>query len=123
MEEENEQMKINELIAHLENCQQNCLNTVMHSIEKDGDLVRTDPMVILMDCEEVCRTAKNFFLRNSQYTGDLLDLCASICEDCAESCRTFFEDEVMNKCALSCDNCAKACRDLIEDDIAEIENE
>jgi len=114
-EELNTEEETNGLLAHLEECQENCLFSIVHCLDQGGDFVKADHMKILMDCEKICGLAKNFFLRNSTYAGDILDLCSGICEDCAQSCKTFFEDKMMQDCALVCENCAKACQEIIEE--------
>lgn len=114
---------VRQLLANLELCQDSCVDGMMHSLEEGGDFAEVEHVRWLADCAEICQIAKNFFLRDSEYAGDLLSLCADICEECAESCEKFFEDERMKHCAEVCKNCAKACREMIEEEEDEIEIE
>lgn len=122
MDEEAEKEEI-DLIAYLDECEEECLSGVNHSLEEGGDFVKKAHMVWLMDCADICDLAKRYVLRDSEYAGDILNLCSLICEDCAESCDTYFNDEHMVHCAEVCRNCAAACRDAIDLDDEEDEIE
>lgn len=121
MDEEETSIDIEDrtLLANLEQCHENCLDGVMHSLDEGGDYMRKDHIRWLLDCAEICNVAENFVIRESEYAGDFLSICAFICDDCAEACETFFEDENMKNCALVCRNCANACRDSIEEEESE----
>lgn len=101
------------LLASLEECQETCQVSLMHSLDEGGDFVEMSHIRWLLDCADTCRLAINFFLRDSEYAGDVISLCSLICEDCAESCAKFFNDAHMVACAEVCRNCAKACKDMI----------
>lgn len=105
-----------DLIANLDQCHESCLAGIVHSLSEGGDYAKIDHIRWLMDCAEICQFSINFVIRHSEYGGDFLSTCAFICEDCAESCETFFEDEHMKNCAEICRNCAGACREAIEED-------
>ena len=125
--EENFDESSKELLASLEQCRETCQETIMHSLKEGGDYVKTDHIRILLDCAEICGFSVNFLLRDSDYAGNLIELCADICEQCAESCELFDGHEKMKECALVCQNCAKKCREAItydeEEDIAMAEEE
>ena len=110
-----------QLLANLEECAESCQVGLMHSIDEGGDFVKMEHLRWMMDCHEICRLAINFFIRDSEYAGDILSLCAYICEDCSQSCKKFFNDAHMLACSEVCDNCAKACRDMIEEECEECE--
>jgi hypothetical protein len=93
----------------------------MHSLNEGGDFAKTEHIRWLLSCAEICQITANFVLINSEYAGDMLSTCAFICDDCAQSCETFFNDENMVRCAEVCRNCAQKCRDSIEEE--EIEEE
>lgn len=107
------------LLAHLEQCYEMTLNSLMHCLDEGGDFVKKEHIKILMDCSAISNSTINFLIRDSEYSGDMLSICAFICEDCAESCREFFNDEDMKECAQVCDNCAEACRNMTTEDITD----
>jgi len=112
--EQEERSETIDLIANLDQCEEECLSGIRHSLEEGGDFVKKEHMVWMMDCADICDLAKRFVLRDSEYAGDILNLCSLICEDCAESCSNYFNDEHMVNCAKVCRNCAAVCRDAID---------
>ena len=113
METKKEEMS---LMANLDQCHESCLEGMIHSLDEGGDFAKTDHIRWLLDCAEICQIAGNFAIRQSEYAGDMLSTCAFICDDCAESCETFSNDEHMKNCAQICRNCAGVCRDTIEEE-------
>jgi hypothetical protein len=112
-----------DLIAHLDECHETCLQGILHSLNEGGDFAKTDHIRWLLNCAEICKLATNFVTLNSEYAGDVLSICAFICDDCAESCETFFDDENMKNCALVCRDCAEVCRESIEEEEEEEESD
>lgn len=106
----------NDLLAHLEECEEMCLLSQMYSLRQGGDFAERSHMRWLMDCADICSITKKFYIRDSEYAGDLLNICAYVCDDCAESCEKFFEDEHMKNCAKVCRDCAEKCEEAIEVD-------
>lgn len=123
LEEESQDLAMEEedidLTANLDQCHESCLEGVVHSLNEGGDFAKLDHIRWLLDCADICQLSTNFVLRHSDYAGDLLSTCAFVCEDCAQSCETFFEDEHMKNCAEICRNCAEACRGAIEEEEVE----
>jgi hypothetical protein len=118
----------NELLATLAECRESCTIGLMHSLNEDGDFTAKDHIVWLLDCAEICNVTTNFLLRDSEYSGDIINICSYICEDCAESCESFFEDANMKNCGEICRKCADKCRDAvdveeIEENITEVEDD
>ncbi len=107
--------KNNKLFSCLEECEESCLSTIMHSLAEESVVVTMEAMVNLMDCEQICSLTRKFILRDSDYAGDIVELCACICEACAKNCRSFHNDEAMHDCAEVCENCAMACREIIQE--------
>lgn len=113
MEENHLDESAKELLASLEQCKEVCLETVMHSLREGGDYVKIDHIRILLDCSEICGASVNFLMRDSDYAGNIIELCADICEECAESCELFDGHEKMKECATVCRSCAEKCREAI----------
>lgn len=76
-----------ENVSHLEKC------------------IRTD-----MDCAAMCRLTASYIARGSQFSSEILKICADICEACADECEQHKDMEHCQRCAESCRNCAKICR-------------
>jgi hypothetical protein len=104
-----------DLVANLDECHETCVEGMIHSLSEGGDFAKLEHIRWLLDCAEICQFAGNFVIRHSEYAGDILSICAFICEDCAQSCETFFEDEHMKNCAEVCRNCAAVCREAIDE--------
>lgn len=111
------------LLASLEQCRETTMDGLMHCLSEGGDFVKPEHIRWLLDCSEICTISANFLIRDSEYAGDILNICSYICDDCAESCEVYFNDEHMKHCAQACRNCAQACREgiMTEDEIEEAE--
>ena len=105
--------QIDSNVQTMAECHDICLQTVSHCLEKGGDHARADHVSLLLDCAEICQTAANFMLRNSELHARTCAVCAEVCERCAEDCeRLGFEDQMMQQCAETCRRCADACREM-----------
>ena len=116
MEEKKNENSDLDLLADLCQCQESCMSWAMYSLKEGGDFAKLEHVRWLLDCADICSLAKNFLIRDSEYAGDILSICSYICDDCAESCETFFEDKMMKDCAMVCRNCGESCRDAIEEE-------
>lgn len=93
-------------------CQQVCLETVMHCLDKGGKHAAPDHVRTLMDCAEICQTSANFMSRGSQHHAETCGVCATVCDACAGSCDAMADDEEMKRCAEVCRSCAEECRKM-----------
>jgi len=116
---EEESKNANELLSRLLECEEMCEMSISYSLHQRGDFAKQDHIKWLQDCTDVCNLSKKYFIRDSEYVGDTLNLCSYICDDCAESCETFFEDQQMVDCGKICRECANACRSAIEEQMDE----
>lgn len=107
--------KIGNLLCNLSDCQEVCIQTMLYCLEKEGEYSKKDNISLLIDCAEICKVSESFFLRESLYAGDFLDICSSICDDCASFLKEFRDDDIMQECALVCKDCRKACDEVIEE--------
>jgi len=103
------------LLAHLNACHDTCMNAVMYSLHQGGDFAKVDHIRSLLDCAQFCTVATDFYIRDSETAGEILNLCAEICDESADSCELFFEDQAMKDCAEVCRNCSKICQDAVEE--------
>jgi hypothetical protein len=113
-EQEISDTEVEDLLGQLAQCHEACIQAMIYSLKEGGRLAEYENIQKLIDCSEICETAESFFLRESNYGGDILDICSSICQDCAESCEKFKGDRVMQSCALICRNCAEACEKILD---------
>ena len=65
-----------------------------------------------LDCAAVCRMAAGYMARDSRYARNVCDLCASICETCAEECARHPQPHCQI-CAQACRRCADECRRMV----------
>jgi hypothetical protein len=94
-------------------CHDICLQTVSHCLDKGGEHARTEHITLLLDCAEICQTAANFILRNSELHARVCAVCAEVCDRCAEECeRLAAGDNIMQRSTQTCRTCAEACREM-----------
>ena len=88
-------------------CNQICLETMTYCLGKGGRHAEADRMKLMRDCEEMCNSSAQHMLRSSRFYSDLCNLCARICDECANDCAQFRDDAWMPECAASCRNCSE----------------
>ena len=96
-------------IAMIAACAQVCEQTIMHCLEAGGDHADPAHIALLMDCASICSLNTTFLLRESEFSEEVMELCAEVCDTCADSCDEL-EGEEMERCAKACRECAEACR-------------
>jgi hypothetical protein len=89
-------------------CGDSCLQTVTHCLSKGGRHAEIKHVRLLLDCAAICETSAGFMSRGSSRHDELCGMCAAICRDSAESCRSFDDDD-MRRCAEICERCASSC--------------
>ena len=89
-------------------CQETCLATVAHCLEKGGLHAEASHVRLLLDCSQICQTSADFMVRGSDLHVAVCRTCAEICERCAENCARF-DDETMRQCAEVCRQCVESC--------------
>jgi hypothetical protein len=105
--------RLQHCIAACGNCQETCLETLVHSLAIGGKHAEAHHIRVLLDCAEACQTAANFMLRGSDLYGLFCEPCAAVCDACARSCEPLADDDQqMNRCVESCRRCADACREV-----------
>lgn len=73
---------------------------------------RSNCINALMDCSEICMTTASFISRRSKHIKEISNLCADICEKCANECSSF-SDQHNQMCADTCRQCASECRSMV----------
>jgi hypothetical protein len=64
-----------------------------------------------MYCAEICRLAAHYMAKGSEYSKDICQLCARICDDCAAECGKH-QNEHCQRCSMACKKCADECRKM-----------
>lgn len=67
----------------------------------------------MMDTIEIANLNAKYLLKNSEFRGQSANLCAEICDDCADQCARFSDDNVMVFASEICRECAVICRDFV----------
>ena len=94
-------------------CYQECLSCIPHCLSLGGK--HTDPshITLMMECAEICNTSATMMQLKGQFAFEHCQLCAKVCEACAQSCSQIDpEDSMMQKCADMCLRCAESCRSM-----------
>ena len=103
------------LNSQIEDCIQDCLNSHAVCLDTAMSLLPkgptyANPVLILLDCSELCATNAHFLMRNSPVYGHVCEACAQVCTHCAEACDEIGENDCANACrasAASCEQMAK----------------
>jgi hypothetical protein len=90
-------------------CYHVCTETSQHCLKMGGKHAEPEHLNLMMDCAKICLTTADFLMRNSRNSSALGDLCARICEACADDCQKL-DGEEMKRCAEVCRTCATTCR-------------
>lgn len=63
----------------------------------------------MINCAEICRTAADFMLSNSDMHSHICVACSEVCRACAESCEQVGD---MDECVQACRACMESCRSM-----------
>ncbi|WP_075791273.1 four-helix bundle copper-binding protein [Massilia putida] len=63
------------------------------------------------ECAAVCRLAAQLMSRSSEHAMQICQLCAEICEACADECAKH-QAQHCQECASVCHRCAQECRNM-----------
>lgn len=91
------------------NCAKVCNETLAYCLEQGGDHVKAEHLKVMIDCVDVCTLAARLHERDSRLRVQAMEICASACKTCAETCEEFQDDEVMRLCAQACRECQQHC--------------
>jgi hypothetical protein len=104
----NQQMQ--QCIRDCLDCYQTCLRDAMnHCLEAGGKHVEPTHFRLMINCAELCRTAADFMLTNSDLHARVCAVCAEVCDACAQNCEQVGD---MDDCVQTCRRCAESCRSM-----------
>ena len=92
------------------NCSRVCLGHVRHCLELGGDHGEPAHIAGLLTCANICRTAAELMTIDSEWHPTVCNLCAQVCEECADACAAMDD---MEECVAACRQCAQACRIMV----------
>lgn len=93
-------------------CHRICQDTIHYCLQQGGEHAEPDHVRLLLDCAQICQTAADFMMRNSDLHPVICEACAEVCQQCFESCDQFDHDAPMRTCAEACRRCAEACQQI-----------
>jgi hypothetical protein len=100
-----------ELVNTLMNCAATCEYCATACLkEEDIDMMR-NCIMLDRDCADICRLTATLLSRNSDNTDRILEVCAEVCQKCADECKHHEHDHCQD-CARVCSDCAEACMEF-----------
>lgn len=90
-------------------CAQSCLECMNLCLAEPDASERKKCISKLNECACICKETSTFMSLNSVHSVELRNLCALICDECAQECE-MFQDNHCVKCAEECDKCANECQ-------------
>ena len=105
--------EMQQCIEECMSCHAICLETAHHCLHLAGKHADPHHIGLLLDCAESCQTSANFMLRGSSHSAHTCGVCAAVCRDCEQSCRSMgTDDDLLQKCADACASCAESCQKM-----------
>lgn len=92
-------------------CAQICEECFALCLEEPDVKMRTVQMKELLDCANICSLSACAMSRRSHHSKDFCNLCATICDRCAQECASL-NDSHSQQCAEVCRSCADECRKM-----------
>ncbi|MEP7111138.1 MAG: four-helix bundle copper-binding protein [Ferruginibacter sp.] len=99
-------------IDELNNCAGICNYCIAACFQEDDVKMLTDCIQLDIDCAEMCSLTAGLLARGSKYAEPLLQVCADICNACAEECGKHTHMDHCKACAEACKKCAAACEQM-----------
>lgn len=94
-------------------CYEECTSCLPHCLAQGGKHAEQKHLILMMECAQMCETSARFMQLKGQFAYEHCQLCAKICDACAESCsKVDLNDSMMQKCAEVCRKCADSCRSM-----------
>lgn len=107
------------LSTSIESCIKSCLETykissslLSHCLEKGGKHADPKHIKLLGDCARICNLSADFMIRQSDFYTSTCKVCAEVCTQCALSCESIADDEMMRACVEACRKCATSCEEM-----------
>jgi hypothetical protein len=92
-------------------CTQACYECFNACLNEPDLNARKKCVGMLVECAMMCQMSVAMMSMNGQYSREHCQLCATICDKCAQEC-AMFKDDHCQKCADVCRACANDCRKM-----------
>lgn len=103
----------NELVQLLSECATECEHCASACLNEQSVQVLTKCIQLDLNCADICRLTSTFLSRDSENIDEIIQVCATICEQCAAECDKHSKMEHCKRCAEICHRCADACHQPI----------
>lgn len=103
--------KFRECIEACKHCADACDNCSVACLQEENVAAMSRCIRLDMDCAAICRLAVSAMIRDSEFSKAICQLCADLCEACAEECRKHHHKHCQ-QCAQACQACANECRKM-----------
>lgn len=107
--ERNMNSEMHDCIDACQACHNVCLQAALGHCLEMGGKAEPEHFRLMIDCAEMCQASANLMLSESRFHSQSCQLCAEICEACADSCT---EIGKMDECVQTCRRCAHGCRKM-----------
>jgi hypothetical protein len=94
-----------------QSCTQACYECLNECLNEPDLSARKDCVSMLFECAKICEMATATMAMGGQFAKQYCDLCATVCDKCADECN-MFKDDHCKKCAETCHACASECRKM-----------
>lgn len=94
-------------------CYQECLSCIPHCLSLGGKHAEKKHITLMLECAQMCNASASMMQLQGEFAFEHCQLCAKVCEACADSCQSIDPDDpMMNKCVETCRRCAESCRNM-----------
>lgn len=101
-------------IAECMECHRVCMETLTHCFSEGKSYVEATHLQLLLDCSQICQTATDFMIRQSDLVCRTCEIAAYVCEKTSVSCeRWASSDPQMKRCMEVCSRCGECCRKVM----------
>ncbi|MCW6076570.1 four-helix bundle copper-binding protein [Clostridium sporogenes] len=103
--------KFQKCIDECNKCAQACYECFKACLNEPDVNARKNCIGILAECAQMCQMSSSMMSMDGEFTKEHCQLCATICDKCAQECE-MFKDDHCQKCAQECHICANECRNM-----------
>lgn len=108
------QPEMQRCIEYCFECAQKCTQLSSHCLALGGPHASAEHISLLASCATICASTAKLMVFNSDYHHDMCQLCANVCNSCAEDCERLGPDDfLMQECAEACRRCAGSCLEMM----------
>ena len=95
-------------IEACQRCAALCHHCAAFCIKEENASMMATHIQLTLECAAICSAAATLMSLGSEYVKDILKLCATMCDACAEACSKSANEHCL-ECAEACTKCADEC--------------